>query len=308
MAAACADGGGIAWIGLYRPTREEFAAVTRRLRPARARRRGRRQGAPAAQARALRRHAVLRAAPGPLRRRDRDGRVRRGPRLRGPALRHHRPPRRGARPGAVRRGPGGAAPICCGSGPWRSCTRSWTTSSTTTCRWSPASRTTSTRSRTRSSAASARRVAADLRAHARGDRLPAGRRSRSSDARPAHRRAPGVDEEEPATCATCRTTRCASTSRSTGSASCSQNILSVNLTLETEGAERGLDRQNEEVKKISAWAAILFAPVDRGHGLRHELRAHAGARMDVRLSVRARAHGRDRPRALRRLQAPRRWI
>ena len=29
MAAACRDGDGIAWIGLYRPTREEFAAVTR---------------------------------------------------------------------------------------------------------------------------------------------------------------------------------------------------------------------------------------------------------------------------------------
>jgi magnesium transporter len=32
-----------------------------------------------------------------------------------------------------------------------------------------------------------------------------------------------------------------------------RSILSVNLTLETKG-------QNEEVKKISAWAAILFAP------------------------------------------------
>ena len=29
MAAACRDGGGIAWIGLYRPTHEEFAEVTR---------------------------------------------------------------------------------------------------------------------------------------------------------------------------------------------------------------------------------------------------------------------------------------
>jgi magnesium transporter len=32
-----------------------------------------------------------------------------------------------------------------------------------------------------------------------------------------------------------------------------QNILSVNLTLASQA-------QNEEVKKISAWAAILFAP------------------------------------------------
>src|SRR6188472_1975605 len=29
MAAACRDGCGLAWIGLYRPTREEFAEVTR---------------------------------------------------------------------------------------------------------------------------------------------------------------------------------------------------------------------------------------------------------------------------------------
>ena len=29
MAAACRDADGIAWLGLYRPTREEFADVTR---------------------------------------------------------------------------------------------------------------------------------------------------------------------------------------------------------------------------------------------------------------------------------------
>ncbi len=46
-----------------------------------------------------------------------------------------------------------------------------------------------------------------------------------------------------------------------------QNILSVNLTLETKSlAEMSnaltevSNTQNEEVKKISAWAAILFAP------------------------------------------------
>jgi len=46
-----------------------------------------------------------------------------------------------------------------------------------------------------------------------------------------------------------------------------QNILSVNLTLETKSlaemsnalAEMS-NEQNEVVKKISAWAAILFAP------------------------------------------------
>jgi magnesium transporter len=39
-----------------------------------------------------------------------------------------------------------------------------------------------------------------------------------------------------------------------------QNILNVNLTLETKMLSEVSNRQNEEVKKISAWAAILFAP------------------------------------------------
>jgi magnesium transporter len=39
-----------------------------------------------------------------------------------------------------------------------------------------------------------------------------------------------------------------------------ENILSVNLTLETKALSEVSYRQNEEVKKISAWAAILFAP------------------------------------------------
>jgi magnesium transporter len=39
-----------------------------------------------------------------------------------------------------------------------------------------------------------------------------------------------------------------------------QNILNVNLTLETKALSEASHRQNEEVKKISAWAAILFAP------------------------------------------------
>jgi len=39
-----------------------------------------------------------------------------------------------------------------------------------------------------------------------------------------------------------------------------QNILSVHLTLETKALSETGMAQNEEVKKISAWAAILFAP------------------------------------------------
>jgi magnesium transporter len=39
-----------------------------------------------------------------------------------------------------------------------------------------------------------------------------------------------------------------------------QNILNVNLTLETKALSEVSNAQNEAVKKISAWAAILFAP------------------------------------------------
>lgn len=39
-----------------------------------------------------------------------------------------------------------------------------------------------------------------------------------------------------------------------------QNILNVNLTLETKALTEASHAQNEQVKRISAWAAILFAP------------------------------------------------
>jgi len=39
-----------------------------------------------------------------------------------------------------------------------------------------------------------------------------------------------------------------------------QNILSVNLTLETKHLAEVSNAQSEEVKKISGWAAVLFAP------------------------------------------------
>ena len=58
-----------------------------------------------------------------------------------------------------------------------------------------------------------------------------------------------------------------------------RSILSVNLTLETKALSEAGNKQNEEVKKISAWAAILFAPTDRRDGLRDELRPHARARL-----------------------------
>jgi hypothetical protein len=70
-----------------------------------------------------------------------------------------------------------------------------------------------------------------------------------------------------------------------------QDILTVNATLITQAQNEEMKSQNEEVKKISAWAAILFLDAHR-HGLRHELPAHARTALVLRLSVRPGAHGR----------------
>ena len=55
------DDGAFVWLGLYEPTRGGVRRRPPRVRPARARRRGRGQRAPAPEARGLRRHAVRRA-------------------------------------------------------------------------------------------------------------------------------------------------------------------------------------------------------------------------------------------------------
>ena len=103
-------------------------------------------------------------------------------------------------------------------------------------------------------------VAAHLRADARGHRVPArhqaarrhpraldgpARRGRRGAPLPARR--PGPRDAH----------------RGAGgraSATLLQNILSVHLTLETKALTEVAISQNEQVKKISAWAAILFAP------------------------------------------------
>ena len=103
----------VAWLGLYEPSKEEFAAVAREF--------GLHELAvedavKAHQRPKLERYgddAVHRPAAGPLRRRDGDGRVRRGGDLRRPAVRDHRAPRRragaGAGAAAARGAPGAAA-------------------------------------------------------------------------------------------------------------------------------------------------------------------------------------------------------
>ena len=42
-------------------------------------------------------------------------------------------------------------------------------------------------------------------------------------------------------------------------------------------------RQNDDMRKISAWIAIVAVPTDDCRDLRHELRAHAGTVLDLRL-------------------------
>jgi magnesium transporter len=70
------------------------------------------------------------------------------------------------------------------------------------------------------------------------------------------------------------------------------DILTVNATLVAQSQNEEMkhlaessNAQNEEVKKISAWAAIPFAAHPRGHRLRHELREHARTPVGVRLSA-----------------------
>ena len=119
-AASCAGGSGhgFAWIGLLPPDQAEITAVAQEFEPAPAGRRGRDARPPAAEARALRRHAVRRAAPAALPRRGRGGRVRRAARVHraatssSPSGTPSRPTSR-----AVRAPAGGATRTCCALGP-----------------------------------------------------------------------------------------------------------------------------------------------------------------------------------------------
>jgi magnesium transporter len=66
-----------------------------------------------------------------------------------------------------------------------------------------------------------------------------------------------------------------------------RSILSVNLTLETKALSEAGNRQNEEVKKISAWAAILFAPTIVGtvYGMNFDHMPELGWRLGYPMAV-----------------------
>jgi magnesium transporter len=66
-----------------------------------------------------------------------------------------------------------------------------------------------------------------------------------------------------------------------------QNILSTNLTLETKTLAESAIAQNEELKRISAWAAILFAPTLIGtiYGMNFEHMPELGWRAGYPLAI-----------------------
>ena len=66
-----------------------------------------------------------------------------------------------------------------------------------------------------------------------------------------------------------------------------QNILSVSLTLETKALTEASHAQNEQVKRISAWAAILFAPtlVGTNYGMNFEHMPELGWRLGYPLAL-----------------------
>ena len=106
------------------------------------------------------------------------------------------------------------------------------------------------------------------------------------------RRQAGRRARRPTTSATSTTTCCGSSEHLAGLDDLLDSALNANV------AQVGM-RQNEDMRKISAWVAIIAVPThDRRH-LRHELRAHARARVGGRLPARARRDGRCCSPALR---------
>ena len=186
---------------------------------------------------------------------------------------------------------GERARSCCARAARRCCTRSSTRSSTATRRWSPGCRTTSTRSRPRSSAATrgvSRRI---YELSQRGDRVPARHPAAARHARRAHRRLRQVRRRRGAA----RYLRDVADhvtqviERVDGFRLQLRDILTVNATLVAQRQNEEMRElteasiaQNEEVKKISAWAAILFAPTLVGTVYGMNFDAHAGAALAPR--------------------------
>ena len=251
--------GAFVWIGLHEPTEEEFDVGAARVRPARAGGRGRDQGAPAAEARGLRRHALPRAEDGPLPRRHRgrsssarsccssarassspsatatpswlDGVRRRVEAT--PELLEQRPGRRAARDHRPRRRrllPG----RCDGLEDDIEEVEEQVFSAD---RAQPGRADLQAQARgASSSTAPPRRCVEPLERLARGDFPAASTRRCTTYFRDVHDHLLRVDEQ-----------------RRRASASCSTSVLEANLTQVSV-------RQNEDMRKISAWVAIIAVP------------------------------------------------
>ena len=300
---------GFVWIGLQQADPDEVAAVARAVRPPAAGRRGRGEGAPAAQARDLRRRAVPRAQAGALRR-PRGGRRHRGDRdVRGPELRRHGAARRSDVLLRVRAELDHGVPeILERWAPPRCCTARPTSWSTATRRRSTSSTRTSTRSRPwcsqtacedhseriyklKREMAEFRRAVLPLCHRPAAARRGRGRR-RSDMATPYFRdvlrpRAARLRTPSKVTTGCCRT-------------SC-RRICPARRPARPRSPIRQSEiavQQNEDMRKISAWAAIALVPTAIAgiYGMNFDNMPEL--KLEVRLFPRPRRHRGHVPRAL----------
>ena len=240
-----------------------------RVRPAPPDGGGRDRRAPASQAGAVRHHAVHRPPSGSLPRRGGGGRVRRAARDHRPRLRGHHPARRASGPGS---GPAAAGEVprpCCARAPKPSSTASSTRSSTTTLRWSPAWRTTSTRSRSSCSTAI---PTVSQRIYLLMGEVMDFQRAVKPLVSMMENLARGfekyrVDIELQRNLRDVQDHVLRIVEQIDGFRTLLQNALSVDATLTAQRQNEETKRltetsleQGEQMKRVSSWAAILFAP------------------------------------------------
>ena len=274
------------WIGLHEPTEDEFDCGAARVRPARARRRGRDQGAPAPEARGVRRLAVRRPQDRTLRRRD--ARRSSSARSSSSSATASSSPSATARPSAPRRAPCGPR-----SGP-------------TSSRCGPGAALYAIVDRIVDDYVPV--IAAldsDVReVEARGLLAVTGATRPSASTASSARCSSSTPRVAPLVEPLDRLAQRAPRRRSTTSSRAYFRDVHDHLLRVVEQvrelprsaderarrrtSRRSSVRQNEDVRKISAWAAIIAVPDDDRRHLRDELRAHAGARLEARLPAHAR--------------------
>ena len=195
-----------------------------------------------------------------------------------------------------------AAPICCAGGPWRSCTQSSTAWSTTT----------------RPVVAGMENDIDEIEDEVFGGSADVSRRvyeltREVIDFQRATKPlvpmldgswTTGVDDEERRYLRNVQDHALRLQEQADGFRQLLQNILNVNLTLETKALSEARQAGRGDQEDLRLGGDPVRPHPDR-HDLRHELRPHAGAALAFRLPVRPRADGRDLGDALPALQAPR---